>query len=335
MNEPLRLHSEDRRKKINLSSMCWSPMGCSMTNWLEVSLTVSGELAEAVADVLGRFAPNGVMTEQAVAFLNDEDEGTPTGDITVKAYLSMDEHLEETRRKMEEALYYLGLIQPLPEPTYTIIGNQNWMDAWKLRYQPIPIGKRLMILPAWMDLSDPSRVGIKIDPGMAFGTGAHPSTQMCLDLLETVFDKQPVPGSVIDVGCGSGILSVAALKLGANFVLGVDIDEAAITNSRENAENNGVDSEAFELGIGSVEEIRAAKFSIRSAPLVLANILAPILIRLFEAGMAELVAPGGFIILAGILEHQTEDVIKAAQERGLRLADSRQINDWVALLCHK
>lgn len=306
-----------------------------MTSWLEVSLTVNGELAEAVADVLGRFAPNGVMTEQAVTFLNDEDEGTPTGDITVKAYLPTDEHLDETRRKLEESLYYLGLIQPLPEPTYTLIGNQNWMEAWKLHYQPIPIGKRLMILPAWMDLSDQTRIGIKIDPGMAFGTGAHPSTQMCLDLLEAVFDKQPATPSVIDVGCGSGILSVAALKLGADFALGVDIDEAAITNSRENAENNGVDSEAFQLGIGSVEEVRAGKFSISSAPLVLANILAPILIRLFEAGMAELVEPGGYIILAGILEYQAEDVIKAAQERGLRLTDRRQINDWVALLCQK
>ncbi len=306
-----------------------------MTNWLEVSLTVNGELAEAVADVLGRFAPNGVMTEQAVTFLNDEDEGTPTGNITVKAYLVMDEHLDETRRKLEESLYYLGVIQPLPEPTYTLIGDQNWMEAWKLRYQPIPIGKRLMILPAWMDLSDPSRIGIKIDPGMAFGTGAHPSTQMCLDLLETVFDERPTLPSVIDIGCGSGILSVAALKLGADFALGVDIDEAAIANSRENAENNGVNSKAFQLGVGSVEDVRDEKFAISSAPLVLANILAPILIRLFEAGMAELVEPGGCIILAGILEHQAEDVIKAAQERGLRLTDRRQINDWVALLCQK
>ena len=308
-----------------------------MTNWLEISLTVNGELAEAVADVLGRFAPNGVMTEQSVDFLNDEDEGTPTGDITVKAYLPMDEHLDETRRRLEEAIFYLGLIQPIPEPTYTPIGNQNWMEAWKLRYQPIPIGKRLMILPAWMDLLDQSRVGIKIDPGMAFGTGAHPSTQMCLDLLEVVFDRRTSNNeySVIDVGCGSGILSVAALKLGANFALGVDIDEAAITNSRENAENNGVTSEAFQLGIGSVEDVRAGKFSVSSAPLVLANILAPILVRLFKAGMAELVQPGGFIILAGILEHQADDVIKAAQEHGLRLTDRRQINDWVALLCQK
>jgi len=308
-----------------------------MTNWLEVSLTVNGELAEAVADVLGRFAPNGVVTEQSVDFLNDEDEGTPTGDITVRAYLPMDEHLSATTLKMEEALYYLGLIQPLPKPTYTPIGDQNWMEAWKLHYQPIPIGKRLMILPAWMELTDPSRIGIRIDPGMAFGTGAHPSTQLCLALLETLFDQAGPENlkTVIDIGCGSGILSVAALKLGANFALGVDIDEPAIVNSRENAENNGVASEAFELGVGSVAEVRAGKFSIQAAPLVLANILAPILIRLFEAGMADLIEPGGSIILAGILEPQAENVIAAAQKHGLTLVDRRQINDWVALLCRE
>lgn len=303
-----------------------------MTNWLEVSLTVNGELAEAVADVLGRFAPNGVMTEQSVDFLNDEDEGTATGDITVRAYLTVDETIDETRRRLEEALYYLGMIQPLPAPVFTPIADQNWMEAWKTRYQPIPIGRRLIIVPVWMDSPEPRRIPIKIDPGMAFGTGTHPTTQLCLELLEGLeMDHLPV----IDVGCGSGILSVAALKLGAKMALGVDIDEAAIINSRENAENNGIHSEALELGIGSVEAIRAGKFSVSAAPLVLANILAPVLIRLFEAGMADLVEAGGAIILSGILDHQAGDVVAAAEKSGLRLADRRQINDWVALLCRK
>jgi ribosomal protein L11 methyltransferase len=304
----------------------------NMTNWLEVSLTVNGELAEAVADVLGRFAPNGVVTEQAVDFLNDEDEGTATGDITVRAYLPVDEQIDETRRKLEEALYYLGMIQPLPAPAFTPIADQNWMEAWKTRYQPIPVGKRLIIVPVWLDSPEPERIAIKIDPGMAFGTGTHPTTQLCLDLLEKV---DVTNAQVIDVGCGSGILSVAALKLGAKIALGVDIDEAAIVNSRENAENNGINSEAFQLGIGSVAEIRAGKFPFAAAPLVLANILAPVLIRLFDAGMAELIAPGGAIILSGILEHQAEAVVAAAQKHGLKLADQLQINDWVALLCQK
>ncbi len=120
-------------------------------NWLEVSLTVDGELAEAVAEVLARFAPNGVMTEQGVQFLDEEDHGTPTGPVIVRAYLEMNEQIEDTRQKLEESLFYLGMIQPLPVPLYKQIADQNWMEAWKQHYQPIPIGKRLLILPVWLD----------------------------------------------------------------------------------------------------------------------------------------------------------------------------------------
>ncbi len=319
-------------------------------NWLEVSLTVNGELAEAVADVLARFAPNGVMTEQSVRFTDDEDEGTPSGPITVRAYLAADEHLDETRQKLEESLYYLGMIQPLPAPSFTPIADQNWMEAWKTRYQPIPIGKKLIIVPVWMDSPAPERIPIKIDPGMAFGTGTHPTTQLCLELLEAVFEKAILDirnslaeprisnieyplSSVIDLGCGSGILSVAALKLGAEKALGVDIDEAAVKNSRENADNNGIDSGALVLGLGSVAEVKAGQFPLTQAPLVLANILAPVLIRLFDAGMADLVAPGGAIILSGILDHQAADVTASAEKHGLTFVEQRQIGDWVALLC--
>lgn len=301
-----------------------------MSNWLEVSLTVNGELAEAVADVLARFAPNGVVTEQSVRFTDEEDEGTPVDDITVRAYLVADETLEETRQRLEESLYYLGMIQPLPAPVFTPIADQNWMEAWKARYQPIPIGEKLVIVPAWMDSPDPTRASIKIDPGMAFGTGTHPTTQLCLEFLEEHLPENcPL---VIDVGCGSGILAIAALKLGARLALGVDIDEASIRNSEENAQNNGVDSDAFQLGLGSVEEIRSGRFGATSAPLVLANILGPVLIRLFEGGLADLVAPRGKLILSGILAHLATEVSAAAEQHGLKLIESKQIGDWVALL---
>ena len=305
-----------------------------MTNWLEVSLTVNGELAEAVADVLARYAPNGVMTEQSVKFLDDEDMGTPSGDITVRAYLPADETLEQTRQKLEESLYYLGMIQPLPAPTFTPIADRNWMEAWKEHYVPIPIGKRLIILPVWVDSPEPQRIPIRIDPGMAFGTGTHPTTQLCLDLLETVY-ASATPRSAIDVGCGSGILSVAAIKLGAELALGVDIDEASVKNSRENADNNDIPAEKFPIGLGSVAEVKAGRFAIHQAPLVLANILAPVLVRLFEAGMADLIELGGAIILSGILDFQAVSVIEAGQKAGLKLVDQRQINDWVALLMSK
>ncbi len=308
-------------------------------NWLEVSLTVDGELAESVADVLARFAPNGVMTEQGVKFNDEEDEGTATGPITVRAYLEVNDQLEETRQKLEESLYYLGMIKPVPTPAYKQIADQNWMEAWKQHYKPILIGQRLLILPAWLESPEPKRIPIKIDPGMAFGTGTHPTTQLCLELMEKHFDNRyskvdnnlsNIDYRVIDVGCGSGILSIAALKLGASKVLGVDIDIESVKNSRENADTNGVGEELL-LGQGSVTEVLSGSFQFKSAPLVVANILGPILIRLFDAGLADLVEPNGEIILSGILDHQAESVIAAGEAKGLKRNDQRQIGDWVAI----
>ncbi|HEX2996299.1 MAG TPA: 50S ribosomal protein L11 methyltransferase [Anaerolineales bacterium] len=304
-------------------------------NWLEVSLTVNGELAEAVADVLARFAYSGVMMEQGVKYTDEEDVGTPTGPITVRAYLEINDQIEETRRKLEESLYYLGMIQPLPAASYKQIADQNWMEAWKQHYRPILIGERLVIVPAWMDSPEPDRVAIKIDPGMAFGTGTHPTTQLCMDLMEKCFDDGQSsmvhgPSSVIDVGCGSGILSIAAIKLGAETALGVDIDADSILNARENADSNQVGDELI-LGVGSVQEILDGKFAFRKAPLVLANILAPVIIRLFSAGLADLIDEDGAIILSGILQEQAQNVAEAAQAKGLRMIERKQMGDWVAL----
>ncbi len=307
-----------------------------MPNWMEVAMTVNGEQAEAVAEVFARYAPNGVVSEQAVEFVNEEDEGTPVGPITVRAYLPADEHLAGTRLKLEEALFYLGMIEHLPEPAYTPIGEQNWMEAWKSRYQPIPIGRHLMIVPPWLEQTDPLRIPIKIELGMAFGTGYHPSSQLVLVLLEEVirgFRSLQAQGQldVIDIGCGSGILSIAALKLGASRALGVDIDDDAIANSQENARANKVE-EHFQFGIGSVKDIKEGKFAYASAPVVMANILSPVIIRLFEDGLGELVTPEGVLILSGILVEQAERVAEAAASHGFVLSDRRQMDDWVALV---
>ena len=322
-----------------------------MTSWLEVSLTVNGELAEAVADVLARFAYSGVMMEQGVKYQDDEDAGTPAGPITVRAYLEMNDQVEEKRQKLEESLYYLGMIQPLPAPIYKQIADQNWMEAWKQHYKPILIGQRLVILPAWMDSPEPNRVAIRIDPGMAFGTGTHPTTQLCLELMERAIlsirdsengnrggtNDSRISNNefrVIDVGCGSGILSIAAIKLGSKSTLGVDIDPGSVKNARENADINHVGEELI-LGVGSVQEILDGKFAFRKAPLVVANILAPVIIRLFDAGLADLVEENGAIILSGILQEQAKGVIEAGQARGLKLNELRQMGDWVALTMNR
>lgn len=299
--------------------------------WLEVSMTVDGELAEAISEVLDRFVSNGVVIESGVKYNDAEDEGTPYGPVRIYGYLAIDEGIEERRQRLLEALYFLGRIQPLPEPAFRTIEDEDWMAAWKKHYRPIQIGKRLLILPAWIEREDPGRVAVKIDPSMAFGTGTHPTTQLCLEMVE----EYTRPGlDVIDVGCGSGILSVAALKLGAGHALGVDIDNAAVISSRENAAANGV-LDQLEVGIGSVSELLTGQYSLRQAPLVLANILAPVIIRLFEAGLADLVAPGGILILSGILDSQAAEVLTAAEARGLNHLHTRQQGDWVAIALGK
>ncbi len=295
--------------------------------WLEVSMTVDGELAEAVAEVLSRFTSNGVVVESGVRYDDAEDVGTPFGPVKVYGYLPMDDQLEERRQRLNEALYFLGTIQALPEPAFRTVVDEDWMAAWKKHYHPIPVGKRLLVLPAWLENPMPDRIDVRIDPSMAFGTGTHPSTQLCMELIE---DHMQPGQRVIDVGCGSGILSIAAIKLGAQHALGVDIDSMAVRSTRENAVRNGV-SEQIETGMGSVGEVLKGDFSLKQAPLVLANILAPVIIRLFDDGLADLIEPGGRIILAGILAEQEDAVKTAAAAKGLRHVETRNINDWIAM----
>ena len=296
-------------------------------HWLEVSLTVNGELAEAVAEVLSRFVSGGVVTESGVIYNDAEDEGTEYGPVRVFGYLVVDEHLEDNRRQLSEALWHLSMIRPLPEASFRSIVDEDWMAAWKQHYHPIPIGKRLEVLPAWIEKHDETRMAVHIDPSMAFGTGTHPSTQLCLEMVESYTQ----PGQpVIDVGCGSGILAIAALRLGASHALAVDIDSASIKSTNENAAANQV-TQNLECALGSVIEIRQGSYSLRQAPLVLVNILAPVIVRLFDAGLADLVAPTGMLVLSGILAEQAEEVKASAEQHGLKFKEMRQIEDWVAL----
>jgi ribosomal protein L11 methyltransferase len=308
------------------------------THWLEISIAVDGELAEAVAEVLARYAPNGVLTEQGIRNVNEEDPGTPDGLAVVRAYLPVGPRLAAKRRQIDEALHYLGLIQPLPTPLYRTIPDQNWMEAWKEHYRPISIGRRLQVVPVWMEASDPSRIPIRIDPGMAFGTGTHPSTQLCLEMTETALDtlepNRRAAARFIDIGCGSGILSIAALKLGAARALGVDTDPGSLGNARENATANGIGTELM-LKVGSVGEILDGAYGFRGAPLVAANILAPVLIRLLQEGLAQLVEPPGSLILGGVLEAQAGEVMDAAGSVGLMLSATSRMGDWVSMIMRR
>lgn len=303
-------------------------------SWLEVSLNVNGELAEAVAEVLGRFAPNGVAMEIEVQGFRPDGQGIPSGNIRVCAYLPLDESLEEKRNQLEQALWYLSRIQPLPEPTYRTIQESDWSEAWKKHYHPILIGERLVIVPAWLENPTPERLAVTLDPGMAFGTGTHPTTQLCLQWLEallTPIAEDFTHRTMIDVGCGSGILSIAAVKLGVNRALAVDTDAIAVRSSRENAQANGI-AEQIEVGLGSVEEIRQGKFSLQKADIVVANILAPVILQLLEDGLAELVVQDGLLILSGILSGQQAEIEAALKQHGFIPVSCRKEGDWVALL---
>jgi len=299
--------------------------------WLEVSVNVSNELAEAVAEVMSRYITNGIVVESNVTYTDVDQVDYILEEARVYGYLVVDEQLEENRQAITEALWHLGAIQPIPEPAFRLIEDENWMEAWKKHYKPIPIGKRLLVLPVWFEQEDMTRVAVKIDPSMAFGTGTHPSTQLCLALVED-YTRPGQP--VIDVGCGSGILSIAALKMGASRALGVDIDNASIKATKENAESNAV-LDLMETGLGSVEEVKNRLYSFYQAPLVLANILAPVIIELFQDGLADLVEPGGTLVLAGILFGQADNVLAAAQAQGLHFKERRQVDDWVALVLEK
>ncbi|NLW71875.1 MAG: 50S ribosomal protein L11 methyltransferase [Chloroflexi bacterium] len=300
--------------------------------WLEASLICSAELAEAVAEVFSRFTPDGVVLNNITRFDQTAYEEVPTGEIRVAAYLPLDESVEEKKHQLDQAIWHMSQIAPLSPLSYAQIADQDWMSLWKQHYKPLEIGKKLIVLPAWVDQSlAGERLPIRISPDVAFGTGSHPSTQLCLIALE----KYGCKGlNVLDVGCGSGILSIAAVRLGANQVLGVDTDQASIPSADRNAALNGMENRVtFEVGTHT--NLLNRSDQLRQAPRVLANILAPVLIKMLNSGLADTVSPSGLLILGGILDTQVHDVLNAAANHGLTMVEGFHDGDWVVLVLRK
>jgi ribosomal protein L11 methyltransferase len=322
----------------------------SDSTWLEVSMTVNGELAEAVPELFGRFTPNGVAMEQLIDSSQPET-GNVAGQplIKVACYLPVDDQTQNTCTQLEQSLWHLGRIQPLPELSTREVNQADWAEAWKRHYKPLPIGRRLLVSPAWLEPVESDRLQIKIDPGMAFGTGTHPSTQLCLELIESFLESWSVPANtanvinkggsnllsgievkIIDIGCGSGILSIAALKLGAERALCVDIDAIAVRTTQENALINGLEGR-MEVHLGSLQDIMRGVYSIRKGHLVVANILAPVLIELLDRGLKSLVEDHGYLILSGIIDEQYEEIEQAAFRNGMIPQIKKQMDDWIAV----
>lgn len=293
--------------------------------WLELTLSLSGEVAEAAVEVISRYAPNSIALEYPL----DGSQIDPNALAVIHAYLEPNEDLEVQRRAIEQGLWHLSQIEPFPAPEFRWIEEQQWEDAWKDHYQPIKIGEKLLIQPAWLPVQTSHRLPIIMDPGMAFGTGTHPSTQLCLLALEKNLTKGQ---KVIDLGCGSGILSIAAVHLGASEVLALDIDANAVKVAQENVEVNSM-SHALTIRQGSLENVLTDLGSQTSSThLLVANILAKVLIDLIHNGLDKAIKPGGLLILSGILDHQVEEVRHVAQGNNLDHLETFANQDWRALV---
>lgn len=293
--------------------------------WLSISIETDCHHAEALADAL---LEGGALS----ASIEDADAGTPAetpqfgepGSVTTPGWeRSRVVALLDTASDADELVAACAAIAGLDEvPTFTQeeIAEQNWVQLTQSQFDPIRVSERLWIVPSWHEAPDPEAVVLVLDPGMAFGTGSHPTTRLCLEWLE----RSVTPGtSILDYGCGSGILAIAAAKLGADNVLGVDIDQQAVSAAISNAERNGVLARFDD----STKEIKG-QFDI-----VVANILSNPLKALAPA-ICSHVCPGGQLALSGILAEQADELIAFyAPYIPLHIADTRE--GWVCLTGQK
>ena len=302
--------------------------------WLELSVAADVEAVEAVSEVLGRVAagtavhPNGLVRDPDDELAAHAD---PEAGFVVVAHLADDADAAARIDATERALWHLQAfgLRPVGALAVRAVDDADWTEAWKAHYVPQRIG-RVVIVPSWLADAPigPDEVPIRLDPGMAFGTGLHPTTRGCLELLQ---DVSPMPSPVLDVGCGSGILAIAALKLGATQAVGIDTDELAVVATRENADRNGV-GDRIEVREGSLPPIPAGA---TRYPLVLANLVAAVLVALAEPLAAHL-EPGGTLLASGIIEARAGEVIRAMNAAGLTVNDRRDDGEWVSLrLAHR
>ncbi len=306
--------------------------------WIELSVRADIEAVEAVSEILGRVAPGGTSVEPAFLLV---DEGLSAAiDVTrpaiVRAYLPASDPrvVEAAIATATTALGHLQAfgLRPIGELETRVVHEADWATAWKAHFPVLRVGRRLVIRPTWRrHRRREGDVVIALDPGMAFGTGLHPTTRLCLAALERVADdrgrgsggaKAPL-GRVLDVGTGSGILAIAAGLLGADGVVGLDPDPIAVTAARSNAARNRL--------AGRID-VRGGSVPSGDPPfdVVLANLIASLLIGLAEALAAE-VRPGGTLIASGIFVDREADVVTAFDAVGLTVVDRAAEGEWIAL----
>ena len=304
--------------------------------WLELSVEADVEAVEAVSEILGRAAPGGVVVEPAFDLV-EEGLGArvdPTRPATVRAYLPARDPAaaEAEAASIADALGHLQAfgLRPIGELRTRVVHEADWANAWKAYFPVLRVGRRLVIRPTWRrHKAVADELVLALDPGMAFGTGLHPTTRLCLAMLEAVADRGEALESarVLDVGCGSGILAIAAIRLGAARAVGVDIDPIAIEATAANAKRNGI-----------ARRIRARVGSLPSGDppfeVVVANLIASVLVPLAGPLHDEL-RPGGVLVASGIFIDREAEVRAAFETAGLVVDGRLDEGDWVALEAHR
>jgi ribosomal protein L11 methyltransferase len=295
-------------------------------DFLEIAVVgIDGEAAETVSELFNRYGYGGAVIE---ALAPDFDR------LTVRTVIPQDDSYR--LREIEVMLALIGQALPhgLPEPRLQRVGENDWAESWKENFHVVRLGQRFVIKPSWRDYTPaPTDLVIELDPGLAFGSGLHPTTRLCLQL----FEELDLAGqTVFDVGTGSGILAIAALKLGAKGVRAVDVDDIAVKVAQENFERNGYTlatpipstggSIRVETAVGSATENGGRQWQV-----VVANILASVLVELMPDLVAAL-APQGKLVLSGLIVGQDIEVAAAAAQHGLQITERRTEEDWVALV---
>ena len=302
--------------------------------WLELSVEADPEAVEAVSEILGRVATGGTTVEPAFDLV-DEGLGAridPSRPAVVRGYVpagdaSAAEAAKAAAGEVADALGHLQAfgLRPIGELRIRTVREADWADAWKAYFPVMRVGRRLVIRPTWRrHRAAADDVVLALDPGMAFGTGLHPTTRLCLAALEPLADDGRLTDArVLDVGCGSGILAIAALKLGARTALGVDTDPIAVESTNANAARND---------LGDRLTARPGSLPTDAGPfdVVLANLVADILIPL-GALLEEELAPAGTLLTSGIFIDRASEVVSAFETAGLRIASRAAEGEWVAL----
>jgi len=312
--------------------------------WLELSVAADHEAVEAVSEILSRAAPGGTSVEPAFELVEEGlvarvDLARPA---MVRAHLPLLDPIavRDAVGRVERELGHLQAfgLRPIGDLAASLVYEADWANAWKAHFPVLRIGRRIVIRPTWRrHRRQPDDVVLALDPGMAFGTGLHPTTRLCLAALESLADRGLLgggasddggtpdggPARVLDVGSGSGILSIAAALLGAREVLAVDVDPIAVEATAANARRNRL-----------ARVIRAREGSAPSGEgpfdVVLANLIASLLITLAD-GLVEDLRPGGTLLASGVLENREAAVVEAFEVRGLVVVERWTEGDWVAL----